>query len=160
MRGNDQKYAPDPRARSPGLSQYPSMLNEFPSSGSTYNMHERMSYIPPDYGRMTSGGGMAYPTTTSFNSNLYERDFKMPTTFAAPAPQQYPAADFRSNFDPNSVFVPQSKYLQEEMKKNTFGKDFNYAPPSTSKPMSMGSGYQGMSIPQPQAYDMKPEMPK
>lgn len=159
MRGNDQKYVPDPRSRSPGLSQFPNMLQDFGGSSTSYATGERMSYIPPDYGRMNSGG-MQYGHSTGYTHTGYERDAKPPTQYKAPAPQQYPMPDFRPTFDSSSVFVPQSKYLQEEMKKNTFSKDFNYATPSAPKPMSMTPSFGGIAMPQPQPYEMKPELPK
>lgn len=161
MRGNDQKYVPDPRSRSPGLNQYSNMMQDFQSNNNGFTGGERMSYIPPDYGRMNSGGGMQFPSAPNYGQSSYDRgDYKQPAAYKAPTPQQYPMHDFRSNFDSNSVFVPQSKYLQEEMKKNSFGKDFNYAPPSSSKPAPMNQNYPSMAMPQPQPYEMKPEMPK
>lgn len=86
-------------------------------------------------------------------------DFKMPTTYNPPAPAQYSATDYRSTFDANTMFIPQSKYLKEEL-KNTFGKDFGYAGPSASKPSQIQSSYSMMSIPQPQKYEPKPEIQK
>jgi len=160
MRGNDQKYAPDPRSRSPGLNQFPNMMQDFQNSNNAYPATERMSYIPPDYGRMNSGGGIAYAAPSTFIQPSFERDYKQPSAFKAPVPQQYPMSDYRPSFDSSSVLVPQSKCLQEELQTNTFGKDFNYAPPSSSKPMQMAPAYQSMAMPQPQAYDLKPETPK
>ena len=103
---------------------------------------------------------MQYGPPSGYGQGAFDRDFKQPAAYKSPPPQQYPAPDYRPSFDTGSVFVPQSKYLQEEMKKSTFAKDFNYAPPSTSKPMQMNSNFQGMSMPQPQPYEMKPEHPK
>jgi hypothetical protein len=160
MRGNDQKYVPDPRARSPGLNQFSGVMPDYSNSNPTYVTSERMTFSSPDYGRLNSGGGIGFPSNSALTSNLYERDFKQPSAYAPPVPQQYPSHDFKSSFDPNSMFVPQSKYLQEEMKRNNFVKDFNYAPPSMSKPMQMNSNFQSMSIPQPQPYETKPELQK
>jgi len=160
MRGNDQKFGVDSSSRSPALNQYSNMMGDFHNTGTGYTGSERMPYSTNDFGRMNSAGGMPFSSSSGFNANLYERDFKQPTTYNAPTPQQYPTSDFKSNFDPNSVFVPQSKYLQEEMKKNNFNKEFSYNSQGSSNNVPMKNNFQNTSIPQPQSYDMKPEVPK
>lgn len=160
MRGNEQKYMPDPRSRSPGLGSYGNMPPEYQNTNPTYPMNDRRAYGSPDFAMMNTGGGMPYQGGGNLNQNRYDRDYNQTSSYNPPTPQQYPMPDYRSNFDPNSRFVPQSKYLQEEMKKNNFGKDFNYNMPSTSNPQSMTQNYQSVGMPQPQHYDMKPEPQK
>ena len=149
MRGNEQKYVPDMRARSPGGSQFSNLAGDFQTSAPTFTPGERMTFSSPDYGRLNSGTGIPYQASSSINQNYYEKDFKIPQPYTTSIPQQFPLPEYRSTFDTNTMFVPQSKYLQEEMKKSSYTKDFNYAPPAP-KPMAMPSSYGGMSVPQPQ----------
>lgn len=159
MRGNEQKYVPDPRSRSPGTSQYSNFTGDYQATAATFTPGDRMNYPPADFGRMNSGGSIPYQASSSLNQNYYEKDFKVPQAYAPPIPQQFSIPDYRPTFDTNTMFVPQSRYLQEEMKKNAYSKDYNFTP-SAPKPMSMNSGYSGMSIPQPQKYEPKPEAQK
>lgn len=156
MRSNDQKYVPDPRSRSPGINQYSNMASDFQNNNPSYTTSERLTYGPTDFGRMNSGGGIPFTSSSGFTQNTYERDFKSPPAFSMPPPHQHPSTDFRQNFDSSSVFVPRSKYLQEEM-KNNFSKDFSYPSGSAPKPMQMNTNFQNMPMPQPQSYDLKPE---
>ena len=157
MRGNDQKYVPDPRARSPGLNPFGGMPSDYQTNNQTYAPSERRTFHSPDYGMLNTGGGMYYQGSSNLNQNLYDRENKQPASYNPPTPHQYPMPDYRSNFDPNSMFVPQSKYLQEEMKKNNFGNNYNYTMPNSNKPAQMSQNYQSMGMPQPQQYDMKLE---
>lgn len=159
MRGNEQKYVPDPRSRSPGTSQYSNLAGDYQATAATFTPGDRMTYTAPDYGRMNSGGSIPYQTSSSINQNYYEKDFKVPPAYAPPLTQQFSLPEYRPTFDANTMFVPQSRYLQEEMKKSAYSKDFNFTPTGT-KPMTMSSGYSAMPIPQPQKYEPKPETQK
>ena len=159
MRGNEQKYVPDPRSRSPGTSQYSNFGGDYQPSASQFTPGERTTYTTSEFGRMNSGGSIPYQASSSLNQNYFDKDFKVPPTYAPPMPQQFPIPEYRSTFDANTMFVPQSRYLQEEMKKSAYPKDFGFTP-SAPKPMTMSSGYGGMSIPQPQKYDPKPDTQK
>ena len=160
MRPNDQKYVPDPRSRSPGINNYQNMASDFQNSNAGFSGQDRMSFVPQDFNRMNSGGMLQQPQSKNFTQMPYERDFKSPNQYSAPTPQQYPATDFKSNNYLNQGFVPRSKYLQEEMKMNDFGKDFGYTPAPAPKPMQMNSNFGNMQIPQPACYEAKPELQK
>jgi len=132
---------------------------DYQSSATTFTPGERMTFSSPDYGRLNSGGSIPYQASSSLNQNYYDKEYKVPLTYSNSIPQQFPLPEYRSTFDANTMFVPQSKYLQEEMKKNAYSQGLNYGPPAP-KPMAMGSGYAAMSAPQPQKYEPKPETQK
>lgn len=147
MKGNDQKFGPDSRARSPGMGHFTNMEGTFPSKSQSYAGSERMTFSQTDFARLNMGGGMPYQSS-GMTQNYYEMDYKAPSYPTTTAPQPYSIPDYSSMLmDTNQMFVPRSKYLQEELK-------------SQSKAMQMEPTYQNMTIPQPQKYSMKPEMPK
>lgn len=158
MRPNDQKYIPDTRSRSPGMPT--GIDTNYMGKSPAYPAPERMTYSQTDYSRMNMGGGMPYQSSAGMSQNYYETEYKPPTSYVSAPPQPYTMPDYSSMMDSSIMFVPQSKYLQEEMKKTSYGKDFGYASSTSMKSSTADQSYQSMSIPQPQKYDMKPEIPK
>ena len=162
MKGNDQNYMPDTRTKSPAIGMYGLPENNYSNKNSGYPSGERMTFSQPDYSRLNMGGGMQFGN--NMNQNLYEMDYK-PSSYAPSQPQSFAMPDYSHVLDTNSMFIPQSKYLQEEL-KNNYAKDFgnnSYMPKTHHRPTTIEpSSYQGLNIPQsqPQKFDMKPEMPK
>lgn len=93
---------------------------------------------------------------------MREREWHTPNQIIrASILEHYPTPKYSSRFDASApMFVPQSKYLQEEMKKSSMGKDSSYQQVAASKPTSFPADIQSMGIPQPQKYEPRPEPAK
>jgi hypothetical protein len=142
------------------MGQYNAADNNYAAKPAAYPQGERMTFSQTDFARLNMGGGMPYQGATNTNQPAYDMDYK-PSSYASPPPQPYNMPDYSSGIDTGSMFIPQSKYLQEEF-KNNYGKDFGsgYAPKPQPKSMQMDPSYQNMNMPQPQKYEPKPEPTK